>query len=1293
MSTFRVGFGAAWLGAFFAAAPAFALTLEVTHAGPSVVGEAHAFTAVATEATGAVTFEWTFGESAMPEPGGAEMSHAFAEPGLHAITVQVTDEGGGFASDFFLHLVHQPLTAARPTSSTSIVYDAARNRIYSANQDNGTVTSIDPDGLVKVAELPVYRKPESLALTPEGKLWVVHQDDYAVAVIDPDRFEIERGFRLPYASQPVGVAMSPTGDAAYVSLMALGKLLRLDPSSGEVTGECDVGPRPRGIAVSHDGSEVYVTRFISADAGGEVVKVDAAAMQVSTRIVLPLDTETMDGPQAARGLPNYLFSVALSPDGRQAWVPGKKDNVLRGKLRDDQNLTHDTTVRPLVSIIDTLGAEELYDSRIDLDDRSLPVHVEFSPLGNLAIVTLAGSNRVEVRDVTRPTQVFSAITDAGTFPRASVLGPNERLFVQGALSRDVLVYDLSAMLDEFNTGSPSLLATIPAVANEKLSPDVLLGKKVFHDSRDLRMTSEGYLSCGVCHFEGIDDGRVWDFTDRGEGLRNTMAVIGRKGTAHGRLNWSGNLDEVQDFEHLMRTLFLGRGFMPDEVFNVGTRNQPLGDAKAGLSPELDALAAYVASLDHVNPSPYRNADGSLTPDGIAGKTLFEKLGCDFCHGGSEMTDSMRGSLHDVGTLTEASGMRAGEPLFGIDTPTLLGVWETAPYLHDGSAPTLRDVLTTKNATDLHGYVSSLSAPEVDQLVAYLQQIDSEIPTPRLPFEPPRPEGGTGGGSGGVGGSAGGSAAGGGGLSSGGAPSPAPTDGKKSGTASCACRLQAGPPPGEQRGLLVFSTLAALGLSLRRRWRVRRGAELAVLLVAAAGCGSAEPDRSAPTVPQAGAGGTGSSDWSALPPVTHPDVELAELGVRQETYERICARGRGDAFATALCGTGQRPDVRDMVALLGLAGLDGERVFALTANSTSLVTMSVSAINPRILVFPRREDGEERPATMTAVAFVRGEQFVEIVSRDPVTEDLNFYLFAFEQACSYASAGCDLANLLTEEIEHDWTAYSVYDQDDLESTSFDCLSCHQPGGWGTKRILRMQELASPWMHWFPQRFAQRTDSDRVLGAQFAEAHQPDAQYGGIPTAVITNALDEGSGAQLETFLRVEGFADQPNPFDGQIALEMKSGTSPTWQARFDAHLRGEAIAVPYPNLDVTDEAKRGVAVRSYLDVALGVAPRESLIDIRQVFSDDAADKLSFRPQAAADGRTVLLQMCARCHDGRGNPDLDKNLFDVRRLDEMPRATKDFAIQRINASNASRMPPWRAGSLTPEAIQAATTELEK
>lgn len=721
-----------------AAAPAHALTLEVKDSGPSLVGQPHALTATVSEAVGSVKYEWRFGDADDYEVGPAENSHSWAAPGHYPVDVVATDESGESASAFFQHLVHYPLTPARPTSSAPIVYDAARKRVYSVNQDNDTVTSLDAAQLVKLAEVPVYRRPEALAIVPDGKLWVVNQDDYAITVVNLDTFSVESGFRLPYASQPAGIAVSPTGDAVYVTLMAVGKLLKLDPTSRQVLGEADVGGRPRGLTISHDGSTVYVARFIASDDGGEIVKVDAATLTVAARVPLKLDTETLDSPQAARGVPNYLFSVALTPDGRQAWIPGKKDNIVRGPLRDGQRLTHESMVRPLVSIIDALADAEIYASRVDLDDRSLPVHVEFTPFGNLAIVTLGGSNRVEIRDVSRPTQVFSAINDAGAFPRASVLAPDGRLFVQSWLGREVLVYDLTALVNEFDQSTPRQIAKIATVAQEKLTPQLLRGAQLFHDSSDPRMGFEGYLSCGVCHFEGKEDGRTYDFSQRGEGLRNTIALVGRGGTGHGRVNWTGTFDEIQDFEHEIRDLFGGKGFLTDDVFTAGGHELPLGTPKAGLDADLDALSAFVASFERVSPSPYRSPDGSLTAAGVAGKTLYAKLGCDFCHGGAQFTDSASNLVHDVGTIGANSGKHAGGPLDGFDSPTLLGVWETAPYLHDGSAKTLRDVLTVKNPGDLHGYVSHLSPEQLDQLVAYLEQLDGDPPLRPLPFEPPLP---------------------------------------------------------------------------------------------------------------------------------------------------------------------------------------------------------------------------------------------------------------------------------------------------------------------------------------------------------------------------------------------------------------------------------------------------------------------------------------------------------------------------------------------------------------------------
>jgi cytochrome c peroxidase len=74
--------------------------------------------------------------------------------------------------------------------------------------------------------------------------------------------------------------------------------------------------------------------------------------------------------------------------------------------------------------------------------------------------------------------------------------------------------------------------------------------------------------------------------------------------------------------------------------------------------------------------------------------------------------------HDVGT-GDGPGERLG-PAF--DTPSLRGLWDSAPYLHDGSAPTLRDVLTTRNAGDRHGTTSTLTPQQIDDLVAYLRSL-------------------------------------------------------------------------------------------------------------------------------------------------------------------------------------------------------------------------------------------------------------------------------------------------------------------------------------------------------------------------------------------------------------------------------------------------------------------------------------------------------------------------------------------------------------------------------------------
>jgi len=663
-----------------------------------------------------------------------QASAGSAGPNIDSLTL--LQDGRGVADAFsFRHVVHRPLTAAAPTSSQAAILDATNRLVWAVNTDSDTVTAVHTDLLVKTCEVAVGAHPTTLAKAPDGTLWVVNRDDATLTILQSATGTRVGTVSLPPASQPVGIAFAPDGSAAYVTLQALGRLVKLDPATRQITATLTLpsdadGLRPllQGVAVSADGAQVLLPRFISPDAGGLVYQVNAAAMTLTRSIPLALDA----GPDSAtnsRGIPNYLASLTISPDGARAWVPSKKDNIVRGVFRDGLPLQHDRTVRAITSSIDLAGYAEVLSERVDYDDRDRCHAVTFSALGDLAFVSMPGNNHVAVHDAYTGAEVTRI--PAGKVPVASVIDPaSGRLFVLNHLSRSLSVSNVAALFNGESTVTP--LAEIDLVANEKLSPQVLRGKELFYDATSINLNDEGYMSCASCHLDGFHDGRTWDITNLGEGLRNTLNLRGRSGTRHGRLHWSGNFDEVHDFENQIRALGDGEGLMSNADFHQGTRDNPLGLAKAGRSADLDALAAYVASLNRHDPSPYRNADGTLTADALAGRRIFNELACFDCHGGEDFTDSRLGLLHDVGTLKAGSGKRANGLLAGLDTPTLLSVWSSAPYLHDGSAPTLRAVLTTANPQNLHGATKGLTATQLDQLVAYLQQIDAREPAAQAP---------------------------------------------------------------------------------------------------------------------------------------------------------------------------------------------------------------------------------------------------------------------------------------------------------------------------------------------------------------------------------------------------------------------------------------------------------------------------------------------------------------------------------------------------------------------------------
>jgi cytochrome c peroxidase len=131
--------------------------------------------------------------------------------------------------------------------------------------------------------------------------------------------------------------------------------------------------------------------------------------------------------------------------------------------------------------------------------------------------------------------------------------------------------------------------------------------------------------------------------------------------------------------------------------------------------EIQAVVAYLKSLQPVV-SPHRNEDGSLTDSAKRGEQLFNtpEIGCAQCHPAPLFTDL---TVYDVGTINP---LDRNENAF--DTPSLAEAWRNPPYLHDGSAPTLKDVITKHNAADKHGSTSKLTPQQIDDLAAYLESL-------------------------------------------------------------------------------------------------------------------------------------------------------------------------------------------------------------------------------------------------------------------------------------------------------------------------------------------------------------------------------------------------------------------------------------------------------------------------------------------------------------------------------------------------------------------------------------------
>ena len=513
---------------------------------------------------------------------------------------------------------------------------------------------------------------------------------------------------------------------------------------------------------------------------------------------------------------------------------------------------------------------------------------------------------------------------------------------------------------------------------------------------------------------------------------------------------------------------------------------------------------------------------------------------------------------------------------------------------------------------------------------------------------------------------------------------------------------------------------------------------AALAIFVLGCGpqasadvTAVPAEAPPATNGDDAGATdagGSPSDGALGPGSGPETDpLFGLPTGAQQLAILCARNHRDPVANAFCAT-PLPSVASVLDLERVLKLDfkagatsngqgGNPAFALLSQSSSLATRTTTPINPRAFVFtaPASTSGvlvrTPQPFVpnpqFVVLAFVRGEQFVELAARDATSSGdntLRFYLFRFKQACNAAPQGCNWGDLFTPAVESAFTEYTLYEDVDITNRTLDCTGCHQPGGTGAAKHLLMRELQYNWKHWM---FGPSDANLRVPEKAFQAAHAPSEDYGGIPAALLSKA----SPAELQGLIENNyGYNDQPFQFDSlkinsEIIASNPSATpsvndppnsSATWQNLFDQAKIGQGLTPPYVDFLAVDSAtKLPAATAAYRSVMAGATPRAQLPDISDIFLDSGLPFLMFVPSPGFTGRQILVEACHQCHNARVDPSISRSHFNVETLDTLSRGEKDLAIQRIHlpGSDAHHMPPHRFRDLGPADIEAVTQELMK
>ena len=630
---------------------------------PACIGFAPTFDLTTTVIRDAQAVQLTPSEEGSVTPPEAAAVTATAAPTLEPTPMGITS-----IEVESVPTLTQPLDNLVSASAVAVSLDG--KLVAAVNPDSNSVTVVDTDTLEVLAEIPVGDDPRTLVITPDSQRAVVANNSSAtVSLVDL----IHLGVVAEYLVGPMPYGIVTDSVRAFVTEFALGNVSVIDLATGKLLARIPVNPFPSGLALSGNGQSLYVTHLFT----GQVTFIDTQTFTVKDIASTGANT-------------NLSQFIALAPDGGKAYLPQTRSNVTNTAL------LFDTTVFPVVNVLDLEKLKLLVRERITLDTADEPVNLPFSvalsPDGSTLYLANAGSDDVSVIDLASNRGL--AHIAVGANPRGIAITPDgARVFVNNVLDGTLSVID---------TATHTVTDTV-TLTEIPLAAPILLGKQIFNSAKEPLLTTDNWISCATCHFDGTIDARTWlGFPD---GPRNTPSLLGVAQTLP--IHWSGDFDELQDVEITIREIQFGEGLIPGEP------HDSLGPPHGGLSAELDALAAYMATIQ-IPPSPYTSDQAAI---GL-GQAVFTALDCGT---GPPPPLSPAPPVPAVGPGDPSKEKNSHGRGTKFDAPSLRGLWLSAPYFHDGSAATLEDVFRT--GTD-HNFAGQLTADELNNLTTFLRALPS-----------------------------------------------------------------------------------------------------------------------------------------------------------------------------------------------------------------------------------------------------------------------------------------------------------------------------------------------------------------------------------------------------------------------------------------------------------------------------------------------------------------------------------------------------------------------------------------